>query len=268
MQIDSNHGNIAELKKARNQVLHRIRDLQRLRANNHLDNIAEHVEKAPHSAQMFGAVKALKKRDVKQSISVTNWDGAFIAQYKEKASVVAEHFHQQFTSVNISAIQSPPPLELNTPISVPEVMKALQRLNNRKACGEDNIPSELLKNGGKVVASFIATFLNTAIVQGLDLSDIIGRGILVPLAKPNKPRGPLSSLRPVVLLNSVRKVFSLIVLRRISKDVSEYLGHISSGFRAGRSTSDVVFTQRWICSQGSALLLRILCPGPRYVKGI
>ena len=255
VQIESNHGNIAELKKARNQVLHRSRDLQRLRANNHLDNIAEHVEKAPHSAQMFGAVKALKKRDVKQSISVTNWDGAFIAQDKEKASVVTEHFHQQFTSVNISAIQSPPPLELNTPISVPEVMKALQCLNNRKACGEDNIPSELLKNGGKVVASFIATFLNTAIVQGLDLSDIIGRGILVPLAKPNKPRGPLSSLRPVVLLNSVRKVFSLIVRRRISKDVSEYLGHISSGFRARRSTSDVVFTQRWI----SAKVQRFSC---------
>ena len=220
-----------------------------MRANNHLDSIAEHVEKAPHSAQMFGAVKSLKKRDVKRSISVTYWYGAFIAQDKEKASVVAEHLHQQFTSVNISAIQSPPPLELNTPISEPEVIKALQRLNNRKACGEDNIPSELLKNGGKVVASFIATFLNTPIVQGLDLSDIIGRGILVPLAKPNKPLGPLSSLRPVVLLNSVRKVFSLIVLRRISKDVSEYLGHISSGFRAGRSTSDVVFAQRWISAK-------------------
>ena len=59
----------------------------------------------------------------------------------------------------------------------------------------------------------------------------------------------------MVLLNSVRKVFSLIVLRRISKDVSEYLGHISSGFRAGRSTSDVVFTQRWI----SAKVQRFSC---------
>ena len=90
-----------EFKKARNQVLHRIRDLQRLRSNNHLDSIAEHVEKAPHSAQMFGAVKALQKKDVRQSISVTNWDGAFIVQDKEKLSLVAEHFHQQFTSVNI-----------------------------------------------------------------------------------------------------------------------------------------------------------------------
>ena len=82
-----------------------------------------------------------------------------------------------------------------------------------------------------------------------DFSSVVGPGVLIPLAKPNKPRGPLTSLRPIVLLNTIRKVFSLVKLARISTVVSEFLGPTSSGFRAARGTSDVVLTQRWLSAK-------------------
>ncbi|OQR88206.1 hypothetical protein ACHHYP_07064 [Achlya hypogyna] len=48
----------------------------------------------------------------------------------------------------------------------------------------------------------------------------IGSGILVGIPKPNKPQGSTSSLRPIVLLNSIRKstpsLFSTASLRRSS----------------------------------------------------
>ena len=122
-------------------------------------------------------------------------------------------------------------------------------MSNGKACGPDSIPSELLKYSPDELASAVASVINSAVARGDNLSAIIGAGILVPLPKPNKAKGPVTSLRPKVLLNSIRKALSLIVLKRISGDVSRHLGYVRSGFRPGRSTADVVWTQRWLASK-------------------
>ena len=102
-----------------------------------------------------------------------------------------------------------------------------------------------------MLAPVIANFVNAALSQGANLSTAIGPGILIPLAKPNKPKGPVTSLRPITLLNSIRKVISIIVLRRITESgaLSRHLGTTQSGFRPGRSTADVVWTQRWIAAR-------------------
>ena len=81
------------------------------------------------------------------------------------------------------------------------------------------------------------------------MAAVIGQGTLIALQKPNKPKGPATSLRPIVLLNTVRKIMSPIVLGRISTAVSAFLGPTSSGFRAGRSTADVLWTQRWMAAK-------------------
>ena len=52
--------------------------------------------------------------------------------------------------------------------------------------------------------------LNAAVEGSIQIS-ALGTGTLVALQKPNKPRGPLTSLRPVVLLNGIRKILSLIL---------------------------------------------------------
>ena len=98
----------------------------------------------------------------------------------------------------------------------------------------------MLKYSPDKLASAVASVINSAVARGDNLSAIIRAGILVPLPKPNKAKGAVTSLRPIVLLNSIRKALSLIVLKRISGDVSRHLGYVQSGFRPGRSTADVV----------------------------
>ena len=73
--------------------------------------------------------------------------------------------------------------------------------------------------------------------------------MLILVRKPGKPTGPLTSLRPIVLLSVLRKTLSLIVLSRIAPKVDEYLSSSQSGFRRGRSTADVVFGYRWPCAK-------------------
>jgi len=246
--IQSDRDSNGELRKKRNKLSRQIRRIQREEAAKQLDQLAEDVGHAPDSVKMFKAAKALKK-EKKRPVTVQSSDGSTLARDVDKVSAIQDHFRSQFTSESAIPIAQPQPHRLQDPVTKMEVNVALKRLNNKKASGTDNTPAELLKYGGDSVPVSITQFMNTGIANGEDLSPIIGAGQLIPLAKPNKPRGPLTSLRPIVLLNTIRKVFSLVVLKRIYSSVTTFLGSIPSGFRHGRSTADVIWTQRWIAAK-------------------
>ena len=111
----------------------------------------------------------------------------------------------------------------------------------------DDIPAEFLKCSAELLSHTIANIFNDALHHH-ELLDI-GKGVLILVQKPGKPTGPLTSLRPIVLLSVLRKTLSLIVLSRIAPKVDEYLSSSQSGFRIGRSTADVVFGYRWLCAK-------------------
>ena len=78
--------------------------------------------------------------------------------------------------------------------------------------------------------------------------DAIGESILTPLQKPDKAAGPTENLRPLNLLNSVRKVMSLVALNRIQDLVNHYTGPWQCGYKNGRSCADIVWSQRMLIS--------------------
>ena len=67
------------------------------------------------------------------------------------------------------------------------------------------IPNELLKYGGLALAENIARVLNAIYERG-EVIGTIRQGVLIPLQKAWQSKRRLKSLRPVVLLNSIRKV--------------------------------------------------------------
>ena len=77
----------------------------------------------------------------------------------------------------------------------------------------------------------------------------INTGVLIAIQKPGKKKGPPNNLRPITLLNSLRKALSIITLNRIRPFVEEYLSKSQSGFRPDRSTADVVWTQKWLAAK-------------------
>ena len=99
-----------------------------------------------------------------------------------------------------------------------------------------------MKYGGFALAAHIAGVLNDIFERG-EVNSTIGQGVLIPLQKPGKPKGELKSLRPVVLLNSICKVFSLVVLERVREQVDRYLPTSQSAFWKGCSMADVVFAK-------------------------
>ena len=77
----------------------------------------------------------------------------------------------------------------------------------------------------------------------------VGSGLLVPLPKPNKEKVPRKKLRPVILLPILRKVFSNILLSRTNEKIDNYLSHSQSAYRSSRSTSDIVWSHRWMAAK-------------------
>ena len=84
----------------------------------------------------------------------------------------------------------------------------MNSLSNNKAPGEDNINGELLRHGTPLLDKTIAEIYNTAFEKHEDL-DISG-GVLIATQKPGKKKGPPGNLRPITLLNSLRKALSIV----------------------------------------------------------
>ena len=51
------------------------------------------------------------------------------------------------------------------------------------------------------------------------------------LPKPGKEEGPIKNLRPITLLNGMRKILSLITLSRIEHKINQYMDRHSTDMR-------------------------------------
>ena len=239
---------INALKQKRNRLPNAIRRKALENATPKLDQKIEEFERLHDGAKMFKSVRLLYRTQYRQPTIHDDQEGA-IQDQETYGKHVSDFFSEQFqgdVKQGITAFTGEP-RPLQYPITASEVEHAMNRLNNNRASGSDELPGELLKHGSNVIAKPIADIVNRAITDQEVLSQI-GHGIIILLPKPGKPVGAMTSLRPIVLLNTLRKTLSLIVLSRISDKVDEFLYPGQSGFRRGRSTADVLFGYRWLAA--------------------
>ena len=81
----------------------------------------------------------------------------------------------------------------------------------------------MFKYAGKQFTTIYTKILNKAFETGQKI-DAIGEGILTPIPKPNKPAGPIENLRPIILLNGIRKILSTVTLKRIEHNIDQFTG--------------------------------------------
>ena len=138
--------------------------------------------------------------------------GRVICNAAELNERVTYHCGQQFSDPIVMELPAftgvPSPLTMHiTPV---EVQRANSKLNIGRACGHDDLPADLLKSTADLIAPSIDAICNDALEHHDSLD--IGKGVLILLQKPGKPFGPLTSVRPIVLLSALRKTLSLVVL--------------------------------------------------------
>jgi hypothetical protein len=196
------------LKTSRNNILNLIQQKINHNQDADIERRTHEINMYKDSAQMFQAVKELT-RNKPQKLLVKNAAGEVAAQQEEAAELVATHFKSLFNSTlfssNLSSETSQHKI-LNSPIANQEVSKATSKLRNGRAVGPDGIPGELLKYGDDQLHAQMAEIFNQMFENNENLE--LGRGTLIVLPKPGKPLGLMSSLRPIVLLTTLRKTLA------------------------------------------------------------
>ncbi|GFS18719.1 very-long-chain enoyl-CoA reductase [Elysia marginata] len=197
---------------------------------------------------MFKAVKELNKKQ-QENLKVEDTNGKLALNPNDTLNIIASFFKEKFQSETATEIEAftGSPRKLHQPITKEEVKKSFDNLNNNRAPGEDGIHAELLKYGTQELNEQIAKILNQTSERHENLD--INTGKLIAIPKPGKPKGPPKNLRPIMLLNTIRKALSKIALERIRPHVEQYLSHSQSGFRPNRSTSDVAWTHKWLAAK-------------------
>ena len=130
---------------------------------------------------------------------------------------------------------------MKIPFKEEEIKRAVKSLKNNRSLGIDDITAEHLKNGPDIVYDKIAELLNHTAATG-DFPMELNCGILIPLQKPGKKKGPTSNLSPVILLSMIRKILAICLIRRIGERIDKEIPTSKAAYRSGRGTTEQLLT--------------------------
>lgn len=132
--------------------------------------------------------------------------------------------------------------QLDGEITIEEVNISLKKLEQGKANGVDDIPTQLLKYGGDGMSHALCALFNY-VLQTEQWPEQWSMGMIYPIYKDGD-RDDLDQYRPITLLCLVSKLFESILNRRIYNYAERHglLSETQGGFRSEYSSID----QAWI----------------------
>ncbi|KAJ4450860.1 hypothetical protein ANN_02292 [Periplaneta americana] len=126
----------------------------------------------------------------------------------------------------------------------PRFQKSIENLKKYKSPGIDQIPAELIQEGGSALYSEIYKLV-LAIWEKEIVPEQWKESITVPIFKKGDKTN-CGNFRGISLLLTSYKILSNILLRRLTPYVDEIIGDHQCGFRRNRSTIDQIFCIRQI----------------------
>lgn len=158
--------------------------------------------------------------------------------------VVTESFVPNLPFPIDSTMSGVRPLPVTQRIVLSEILSAAKRLKPKPSCGTDGIPSYIVKACIEPICLPLLHILNLCLAFGCFPSKWKEGKIIVLHKKGNV--NSFSNYRSITLLNSLAKLFELILSTRIQSDFIAHVTPYQHGFLPGRSTCTnlIEFTQR------------------------
>ena len=128
-----------------------------------------------------------------------------------------------------------------------EVEAAIKTLKCGKAAGVDNIPAELLIQGGKPVSDVLTAICNNIWESG-EWPTAWTRSLIITLPK----KGNLQlcqNYRTISLISHASEVMLKIILNRLRPQADKIIAEEQAGFSQGRSTIEQIFNLRILCEK-------------------
>ena len=102
----------------------------------------------------------------------------------------------------------------------------------------------MLKSSPDILHELLADIYNNMSETGKDLPELT-LGIIMPIQKPGKLKGPVQNLRPIMLLSMIRKVLAVCMNKQIIAKLDAEIPPSQAAYRAGRSTTENIFAAKY-----------------------
>lgn len=222
-------------------------------ANTYWLNLCNSIQTAADIGNARGMYEGIKKATgpaPSKSAPLKAKSGEVITDHAKQLDRWVEHYLELYATQNVvsdAALAAIPDLpvmkELDAPPTVEELSKAIDSLARGKAPGSDSIPAEILKSGKPALLKPLQELLCQCWEEGHFPQDMRDATI-VTLYKNKGDRSDCNNYRGISLLVTVGKLFARVVLSRLIILASRVYPESQCGFRAGRSTVDMVFSLR------------------------
>ena len=121
----------------------------------------------------------------------------------------------------------------------------VDKLNNGKVVGKDEITGEMIKGGSDSLVDWVRRLCNMAFESGVVPEDW-GSAVIVPLYKGKGESTECKNYRGISLLSVVEKIYAGILLDRARRVTGGLIDDEQGGFRAGKGSVDQIYTLKQI----------------------
>ena len=199
---------------------------------------------------MYDGIKQALGPTQKKTAPLKSATGGVIQDREQQMERGVEHYTELYASENVvtedglNAIECRPELEeLDREPTIEELSEALDSLAFGKAPGKDGIPAEVLKCCKEILITELHEILCLCWSEGEVPQDMRDANVIT-LYKNKGDRGDCNNYRGISLLSVVGKVFARVVLKRLQVLAEQVYPESQCGFRANRSTVDMIFSLR------------------------
>ncbi|KAI8513321.1 hypothetical protein Bbelb_099600 [Branchiostoma belcheri] len=221
--------NLQALKAAR----HEAQQTSRRCANNYWVQLSERIQVASD----IGNIRKIKDREsiIDKEKQMSRWVEHYLELYSQESAVSQDALDSIDDLPVIAELDAEPTME--------ELSKAIDSMPSWKAPGEDNIPAEVIKCGKPVLLKPLHDLLCLCWKEG-KVPHSMRNSKIITLYKNKGDRSDCNSYRGISLLSIVGKVFAKVVLSRLQVLANRVYPESQCGFRAERSTTDMIFSVR------------------------
>ena len=171
-------------------------------------------------------------------LTIKNDDDEIATTEEQQIEIITAYFKKMLAPEN-EPEKSYEPTDIRNPFTAKEIEKAARKMKNGKSAGPDKLEVEFIKYAPIEIHQEIANIFNTITKTGEELRELVF-GLLRPLQKPGKTKGPVENLRPIILLSVIRKILTIIMLDRLWNRLKTELPTKQAAYQPGRGTTEQV----------------------------
>ena len=236
---------LRKLKEERQKGKECTQLAKEVRARVYADYENHHIERLLKAVEQKKSIKKCKK-ELAQMRSITGGlrdnDGTLQTDRTKIEDICKRFYTELFASTKkVERIQRQKRAgheeeETLPDVTIKEVEDTIKSMKNGKAPGPDGITIEMLKAGGrKVWEQMAAIFTECIRSKRIPIHWKESKTILI--YKKGDPQD-IKNYRPICLLSQIYKVFTKIILNRITRQLDKAQPREQAGFRSGYSTLD------------------------------